>query len=57
MKTARTFTGKGDLRWHRETIRILDAVMDHGGDRGSDFALINTDGRDDLFSLIELHRD
>ena len=57
MKTARTFTGQGDHRWHHEIIHIPDAVMDHGGDRGSDFALINTDDRDDLFSLIEVHRD
>lgn len=57
MKTARTFTGQGTHQWRTETVQLTDAILDHGGDRGSDFALINTDDRDDLFSLIELHRD
>ena len=57
MKTARTITGQGDKQWRTETIQLTDAVLDHGGDRGSDFALINTDDKDDLFSLIEVHRD
>jgi len=57
MKTARSFTGQGDHQWRTETVQLTDAVLDHGGDRGSDFALLNTDDKDDLFSLIELHRD
>lgn len=57
IKTGCSVTGRGDGQWHIETVRLTDAVMDHGGPRGSDFALINTDEKDDLFSLIELHRD
>lgn len=57
MKTACIFTGQGNNQWRTETVQLTDAVLDHGGDRGSDFALINTDDQDDLFSLIELHRD
>ena len=57
MKPACSFTGRGDGQWHSETVRLTDAVMDHGGQRRSDFALINTDEKNDLFSLIELHRD
>lgn len=57
MKTARTFTGQGTNQWRTETVQLTDAVLDHGGDRGSDFALINTDDKDELFSLIEFHRD
>lgn len=57
MKTARTFTGQGNNQWRTEIIHLTDAVLDHGGDRGSDFAVVNTDEKDDLFSLIEVHRD
>jgi len=57
MKTARTVTGAGDGQWHSITVQLTDATMTHGGDRGSDFALINTDAHDDIFSLVELHRD
>jgi hypothetical protein len=57
MKTGYNVEGRGDRQWHTETVQVSDAVMEHGGDRGSDFALVNTDERDDLFSLIELHRD
>ena len=57
MKLACSITGRGDGQWRSETVRLTDAVMDHGGHRGSDLALINTDEKDDLFSLIELHRD
>ncbi|GAB6164413.1 hypothetical protein JCM19992_04130 [Thermostilla marina] len=57
MKTARTFTGQGNNQWRTETVQLADAVLDHGGDLGSDFALVNTDYKDDLFSLIEFHRE
>jgi len=57
MKPACSITGRGDGQWHTETVRLTDAVMDHGGHRGSDLALINTDDKNDHFSLIELHRD
>lgn len=56
MKTAATFTGTGDGRWHHAAITLQDAVFRHGGTRGSDLALLNTDDRNDVFSLIEVHR-
>ena len=56
MKTAAMITGKGDQRWHHETFVLPDAVLRHGGIKGADFALVNTDIQDDTFSLIEVHR-
>ena len=56
MKTALTVTGKGDQQWHDETVTLKDAVLLHGGTKGSDLALVNTDDQDDTFSLIEVHR-
>jgi hypothetical protein len=56
MKTALTVTGKGDKQWHHETVTLKDAVFRHGGTKGSDLALVNTDAKDDIFSLIEVHR-
>ncbi len=57
MKTALTVTGKGDKQWHHETVTVEDAVLRHGGIKGSDLALVNTDAKDDIISLIEVHRD
>jgi hypothetical protein len=56
MKTALSVTGKGDQRWHHETVTVEDAVLLQRGIKGSDFALVNTDAKDDTFSLIEVHR-
>lgn len=56
MKTALTVTGKGDKQWHHETVTLQDAVFRHGGIKGSDLALVNTDAKDDIFSLVEVHR-
>ena len=56
MKTALTVTGKGDRQWHHKTVTVEDAVLRHGGTKGADFALVNTDSKDDIFSLIEVHR-
>lgn len=56
MKTALTVTGKGDKKWHHETVTLRDAVLRHGGAKGSDLALVNTDAKDDIFSLIEVSR-
>ena len=56
MKTAVTVTGKGDKKWHHETVTLRDAVFRHGGIKGSDLALVNTDAKDDIFSIIEVHR-
>jgi len=56
MKTARSVTGKGDKQWHHETVTVEDAVLRQGGIKGADFALVNTDAKDDIFSLLEVHR-
>ena len=31
-------------------------MLRQGGTKGADFALVNTDDKDDIFSLIEVHR-
>ena len=56
MKTALTVTGKGDKHWHHEAVTLRDAVFRQGGIKGADLALVNTDDKDDIFSLIEVHR-
>ena len=56
MKTGLTVTGTGDKTWHHEVVTLQDAVFRHGGTNGSDLALVNTDAKDDIFSLIEVHR-
>jgi hypothetical protein len=56
MKTALTVTGKGDKKWHHEAVTLNDAVFRYGGTKGSDLALVNTDSKDDIFSIIEVHR-
>jgi hypothetical protein len=56
MHTALTVTGVGDRKWRSDVVTLRNAVFAHGGTRGSDLALINTDGLDDVFSLIEVHR-
>lgn len=56
MKTALTVVGKADRKWHHETVTVEDAVLRRGGIKGADFALVNTDDKDDIFSLLEVHR-
>lgn len=56
MTTGLTVTGKGDKQWHHEVVTLRDAVFRHGGTKDSDLALVNTDAKDDIFSLIEVHR-
>lgn len=56
MRTACAVTGTGDGKWKSEIVTLKDAVFARGGPRGCDLALINTDDRDDLFSLIEVRR-
>ena len=56
MKTGLTVTGKGDKQWHHEVVTLRDAVFQHSGTRGSDLTLVNTDDKDDIFSLVEVHR-
>jgi hypothetical protein len=56
MKTALTVTGQGDKQWHHAVVILRDAVFRHGGTKGSYLALVNADAKDDIFSLIEVHR-
>lgn len=56
MKTGLTVIGKGDKKWHHEVVTLRDAVLRQGGTKGADLALVNTDTKDDIFSLIEVHR-
>lgn len=56
MKTAATFTGKGDGKWHHEVVIIKDAIFRYGGTKGSDLAIVNSDDKDDIFSIIEVHK-
>ena len=56
MKTGVTVTGAGDNKWHHEVVTLKDAVFRHGGAKGSDLALVNTDSKDDIFSIVEIHR-
>ena len=56
MKSAVAITGSGDKQWHDVTVTLHDAVMAHGGIKGSDLALVNTDDKDDVFGIIEVVR-
>lgn len=56
MRTALTVTGTGSGKWRSEIVTLTDAVFARGGTRASDLALINADDKDDLFSLVEVHR-
>jgi len=56
MKTALTVTGTGDQTWHHEVVTLRDAVFRQGGPKGADLALVNADDKDDIFSLVEVHR-
>jgi len=56
MKTAFSIAGTGDKQWHDKTVTLSDAVLKQGGTKGSDFALVNTDDKDDIFSILEVHR-
>ena len=56
MKTALAITGSGDKQWHDATVTLTDAAMKHGGPKGSDLALVNADEKDDVFSIVEIHR-
>lgn len=47
-------TGIGDNTWKEVYFTITDAVIDRSGVNGSDFTLVNTDNRDDIFNGIEV---
>ncbi len=56
MKTTLAVTGRGDQQWHHKTITVEDTVLRQGVNKGAHLALVNTDDKDDIFSLIEVHR-
>jgi len=56
-KSAKTFVGQGTGRWREETFTITDAMMNHNGPQGADFALVNLDDKDKVFHLIEVQRE
>jgi hypothetical protein len=55
MKTALEVKGKGDNQWKTVTVEVADMQLNHGGEFGSDFALVNTDSIDDIFNGIEVN--
>lgn len=54
MNTAKTIICQGDKKWKHVIIHIEDVPMSQLGPMGSDFALVNTDDKDDIFHLIEV---
>jgi len=56
-KTAYTVTCTGSDTWETKTVTVTDAVMLHNGPNGADFALVNSDGQDDIFHMIEIARN
>lgn len=54
MKTAIEVKGKGDNQWKTEVIDVTDMELNHRGEYGSDFVLVNTDKTDDIFNGIEV---
>lgn len=55
MKTALEVKGKGDNQWKSLTIDVSDMQLNHSGEFGSDFVLVNTDSTDDIFNGIEVN--
>ena len=53
-KIAVQVTGLGDNMWKEVNFTITDAVIDQTGEKGSDFTLVNTDSKDDIFNGIEV---
>jgi hypothetical protein len=37
-------------------VTVRDAVMFRGGERASDLALVNTEEKNDVFGIVEVHR-
>jgi len=54
MKTAIEVKGKGDNQWKTVVIDVTDMELNHRGEYGSDFVLVNTDKTDDIFNGIEV---
>jgi len=55
MKTALEVKGKGDNQWKSVTVEVADMQLNHSGEFGSDFVLVNTDSIDDIFNGIEVN--
>ena len=49
------FIGTGTNQWRTEIFNVTDGLMNQGGDNGSDFMLVNTDIKDDIFNGIEMN--
>ena len=54
MKMALEIKGKGDNQWKSVTVEVADMQLNHSGEFGSDFVLVNTDSIDDIFNGIEV---
>lgn len=54
MKSALKVKGVGDNKWKTETITVKNPIVNRGGKFGSDFMLVNTDKKDDIFNGIEV---
>ena len=63
-KTAASVVGEGSGEWKTIEVVVHDAVMQHNGPEGADFALVNTDANpditdgsvDDIFHMIEIEQ-
>jgi hypothetical protein len=53
LATALSVTNSGDATWKTVSVTVTNAVLQNNGPNGSDFALVNTDGVDDIFHMIE----
>lgn len=56
LATALSITNVGDGTWKTASVTLTDAVMQNQGPFKSDFALVNTDGLDDIFHMVEVDR-
>ncbi|MFC2080016.1 T9SS type A sorting domain-containing protein [Bacteroidota bacterium] len=56
LKEAFSVTCNGSGTWKTQTVTVPDAVLNQNGPMGSDFALLNTDGKDDIFHMIEVEK-
>lgn len=56
LKTAFSITCNGSNTWKTQTVTVPDAVLNQNGPDGSDFALVNTDRKDDIFHMIEVEK-
>ncbi|MCK4919503.1 MAG: T9SS type A sorting domain-containing protein, partial [Bacteroidales bacterium] len=56
LKEAYTITCNGSGTWKTQTVTVTDAVLNRNGPQEADFALINTDGKDDIFHMIQVEK-